>query len=141
MEINDLLNSANKKDIKKLIALLQVIADLGDDSEDTVENKEEIRTSEPTKNYKNTKSESKGKNKKSQNDFNNKFLLMPEKDMHKEDSAIDKKLNVHPPVLRAREFEPVEVTCRVCHRTESVHPSLVDSLSRYKCNNCSKNPG
>jgi transposase-like protein len=62
--------------------------------------------------------------------------------MHKEDVAIDKKLAKFPPVSRARQFEMVEVKCRVCGRTETVSPSLVfEGLERYKCNNCSTSAG
>lgn len=137
MEINDLLKNTDTKDIKKLIALLQVLVDINDnDSEEEDEkskntnNTKSTRTSKPTK-----------KRNKKQAEFVNKFLDMPEKDMHKDDSGIDKKLNVHPPVARAREFDPIEVMCRVCHTTELVPPSLVESVSRYKCNKCAKNPG
>jgi hypothetical protein len=67
---------------------------------------------------------------------------MPELNMHKEDVAIDKKLAKFPPVSRARQFEMVDVKCRVCGRTETVSPSLVfEGLERYKCNNCSTSAG
>jgi transposase-like protein len=67
---------------------------------------------------------------------------MFEKNMHKEDVEIDKKLAKHPPSARSREFTPVEVTCRVCGKTEEVNPSLIyDAPNRYKCNKCSRTPG
>lgn len=70
--------------------------------------------------------------------FTNKFDSMPEMRMHKEDTAIDKKLIVQPPVPRARPFNLVNAICRVCGKKESVNPVLItDSLDRYKCNKCS----
>lgn len=71
----------------------------------------------------------------------NKFESMPEYKMHKEDVAIDKKLNVAPPSQRSRTYKPIDVRCRVCGRVESVSPSLVDSADRYKCNRCSASAG
>lgn len=71
----------------------------------------------------------------------NKFDTMPEARMHKEDTAIDKKLIVSPPTQRNRSYQPVKARCRVCGRVESVNPSLVDSADRYKCNRCSASAG
>lgn len=72
----------------------------------------------------------------------NKFLEMSEMSMHKSDALIDKKLNKFPPTPRSRPFELVTVKCRVCGKTEDVHPKLVlDSVDRYKCNNCSTAEG
>ena len=72
----------------------------------------------------------------------NKFLEMSEMSMHKSDALIDKKLNKFPPTPRSRPFELVTVKCRVCGKTEDVHPKLVlDSVDRYKCNNCSTSEG
>lgn len=72
----------------------------------------------------------------------NKFLEMSEMNMHKNDSEIDKKLSKFPPTPRSRPFELVTVTCRVCGKSEDVHPKLVlDSVDRYKCNSCSTSQG
>lgn len=73
----------------------------------------------------------------------NKFLDMPEKNMHKDDIAVDKALCKHPPVARAREFTPVKAKCRVCGKEEMVNPALVYDLrdNRYKCNRCSTSSG
>jgi len=69
---------------------------------------------------------------------NNKFDSMMEKRMHMEDIEIDKKLIVQPPVPRARPFNLVTATCRVCGKKETVNPVLItDSIDRYKCNKCS----
>lgn len=72
----------------------------------------------------------------------NKFDDMPERRMHKEDIAIDKKLATQPPVPRARKFTLVKVSCRVCGKKEEVNPVLItDSIDRYKCNRCSGTAG
>lgn len=141
MEINDILKNTNTKDLKKLIALLQVLADLNDDESE----EEEVVDTKPkqkiTESKRPTQSKVPGRKSKKEPEFINKFLDMPEKNMHKDDAGIDKKLNVHPPVARARDFDPIQVVCRVCNKTEMIPPSLVESASRYKCNNCAKNPG
>jgi hypothetical protein len=73
--------------------------------------------------------------------FNN-FEKMNEFKMHKDDRNIDKKLAKHPPVARTRDFEPMQVTCRICGKKEIVSPSLVyEGAARYKCNNCSTQAG
>lgn len=72
----------------------------------------------------------------------NKFNSMPEKNLHKEDTIIDKKLRTQPPVVRARKFDMVKVVCRVCGRREEVSPGLIqDSVDRYKCNKCCTSAG
>lgn len=71
----------------------------------------------------------------------NKFLSMPERNMHKADVEIDKKLSKQPPSPRTRTFEPVEVRCRACGKTEEVNPAILDSVDRYKCNKCSTMAG
>lgn len=138
MEINDILKNTNTKDLKKLITLLQVLVDLNDEDES---NEKENETKTTTKKLTKAKTSNTTRKNKKQPEFVNKFLDMPEKDMHKDDAGIDKKLSVHPPVVRARDFDPIQVVCRVCNKTEMIPPSLVESVSRYKCNNCAKNPG
>lgn len=72
----------------------------------------------------------------------NKFLDMPEKNMHKSDSAIDKKLCINPPTPRSRKFIPISVVCRVCGKSEKVNPAIVpEPKDRYKCNKCSATSG
>ena len=52
-----------------------------------------------------------------------------------EDSEIDKKLAVKPPVERTRKaFKKVSVVCVSCKKTLKIHPSL--SRDGYKCDNC-----
>lgn len=115
------LNINNPDQIKALIHILQNMLP-----------KEEIEESKPNKIKTKTRS---SKQEKS----NNKFLDMPERNMHKSDSAIDKKLSINPPTPRTRKFEPITVKCRVCGKSEKVSPRmLADSDSdRYKCNKCS----
>lgn len=75
--------------------------------------------------------------------FVNKFDKMIEKNMHKEDTLIDKKLQVHPPVARVRTFNPISVKCRVCGKEENISPQAFPGKEpeRYKCNKCCGSPG
>jgi hypothetical protein len=73
--------------------------------------------------------------------FNNKFENMSEFNMHKQDSAIDKKIIKPPPSIRNRKFNYVQVKCRVCGKQEKVPATLVESIERYKCNKCSIGEG
>lgn len=114
--------------IKQLISLLQQMLpkDNTDDSDDD--------NSESPIKTKTTKSNKSG--------HKNKFLEMAEKDMHKGDRAIDKKLAINPPTPRSRKFKAVDVVCRDCGKREKVNPAILpDSAERYKCNRCSSSPG
>jgi hypothetical protein len=124
MDLSEL--SKNPDQLKQLISLLQNM--LPSDDTDTEEESSPIKTKSSRK-------------PKSQTQSSNKFLTMPEMNMHKEDSEIDKKLSKHPPVARGREFEPITVKCRICGKEETLSPSLVESPSRYKCNKCSSSAG
>lgn len=118
----------NPEQIKQIITMLQNLLPKNEPEEE-----EELNPKIKTK----TRSV-KSKTKKSKN----KFLDMPEKDMHKSDSAIDKLLNKQPPTPRTREFVPVDVRCRICGKTESVNPAIIpESVDRYKCNKCSGSAG
>lgn len=119
-------------DIKQLIAILQ--KGLTDsDPQDTIET---VRSDAKKKKA------AKKVRPKEQNRSTNKFDQMFEKNMHKEDIEIDRKLSQHPPSARSREFAPVDATCRVCGKTEQVNPALIyDAPNRYKCNKCSRTPG
>jgi len=67
----------------------------------------------------------------------NLFDKMPEKNEHKADIEIDKKLSVHPPSERSRDSDLVEVACRSCDKTEEVSASLIpQEVERYICNRC-----
>lgn len=128
----------NNDDIKQLINILQ--RGLIEDSEPE-EKQSQVIHSKPNK-----KSVSRQrKNKKVANESNNsynRFDDMPEKNMHKDDTKIDQVLSQYSPTQRSREFNFIDVVCRVCGRKDSINPALVyDSGSRYKCNKCSKIPG
>lgn len=72
----------------------------------------------------------------------NKFEQMAERNMHREDVEIDKKLAKYDPTPRSRQFNMIEVTCRVCGKKESINPVLLaDSPDRHKCNTCSGSAG
>ncbi len=126
------LNFNNPEQIKQLISLLQQM--LPSDDNKTKDDEEDDSSFESPIRTKSTRSNN--KNRK------NKFLDMQEKNMHKEDIAIDKKLATSSPTPRNREFTPVEVKCRSCGKKEKVSPAIVpDSIDRYKCNNCSTTAG
>lgn len=124
------LDISDPEKIKQLIQVLQSLLpqnNSGDSEED-----EQIESKIKTKTVRS------GKKNKSKN----KFLTMPEKDMHKSDTAIDKLLNKAPPTPRNRPYEAIEVVCRVCHKKEMVSPAVVpESIDRYKCNKCSGSAG
>lgn len=135
MDPKEVLN--NPENVKLLINLLQSLLP---NENATVE---ETSKAQPlsTKKAK-LKTKSRQRRKSDDDQFENKFANMPEFSMHKEDTSVDKKLAKHPPVSRMREFEPVEVTCRLCGKTEVVNPGLVfEGAARYKCNNCSTQAG
>jgi len=129
MDLNEL--GKNPEQIKQLIGLLQQL--LPDhNTEESSENTEEFS---PVMRTKGQKSRSKTKH-------TNKFLSMREKDMHKDDTKIDKLLCQSGPVARTRDFSMIKVTCRVCGKTEEINPSLLfEAANRYKCNNCSTSAG
>jgi hypothetical protein len=130
MDLNDL--TQNPEQLKQFIALLQGLLPKNDQNNPPDKTEEDFVSPVRTKNPK----------RDSKKQRPNKFLDMPEKDMHKDDSVIDKLLMKHPPVARSREFEPISVKCRVCGKAEEINPALLsDSPTRYKCNNCSTSAG
>lgn len=138
-----MLDSMNEEQIKNMIALLQTMLSSKSVENKTTEFTREIETETEIKKKKKTKQENIPNKKKNKHGYqlsknDNKFLLMPEADMHKGDSRIDSLLSKHPPVSRSRKFEYVNVKCRLCGKEENVSPGiLTDSPSRYKCNKCS----
>ena len=67
----------------------------------------------------------------------NLFDKMPEKNHHKEDVEIDKKLAVQPPSNRSRKLSLIDVRCRACDKTEAISASLIpQEIERYICNRC-----
>ena len=147
MDPNELLKDPEQ--IKALISLLQGLVDQSSPKQDEEEEPENNRVapSKPGSTIK-TKGRQKAganntiKSKKLQPKNTNQFEKMAEFRMHKDDCAIDKKLCSNPPVARMRDFEFVDVVCRVCGKKESIAPALLfDVPSRYKCNNCSTQSG
>ena len=137
MDLNDLKN--NPDQIKSLIAILSSL--LPDESNNEVENT-------PVKTKRSTKTKTPPRNKdikthktKAKANGNNIFDSMIEKQSHKEDSIIDKKLNRYPPTERNRQFEYVTVQCRCCGKKEKVNPGLLTEKDRYKCNKCAISAG
>ena len=137
MGIEDILKGSNPNEIKKLIALLQSMVDTAGTSGDhsTEQDADEDESSSTMK------TRSRKLNSKGKKPFKNKFLNMSEKNMHKEDIEFDKKVAKHSPVPRNRTFERIKITCRVCGKSENVAPALVESIQRYKCNQCSTQAG
>jgi hypothetical protein len=132
--IKDLLK--NPEQIKQMIVLLSALLestsqeDVSDDETDT---KAETPAQKPT--IPRTQ-----KTKKIQRE--NKFLSMPEVNMHKEDPDLAQKLYKQPPVARSRKLQMVNVRCRVCGKEEKVQASLLyGGVERFKCNKCSATPG
>jgi hypothetical protein len=120
------LNLNNPEQIKQLIAALQMLLPKGEAEEEPMQDSK-IRTKT-----------SRSTNKVGKNLFSD----MPEKNMHKADIEIDKKLNVHPPTVRNRKFQFVDVVCRTCGKKEKVSPAIVpESVDRYRCNKCSSSAG
>lgn len=123
------LNLSNPEQIQQLISALQALLP----KEQTDSNIKKTKNSIKTK---------KSKSAKQVDDCENKFLLMPEMNMHKSDTKIDKKLCQQPPTPRNRPFKHIDVTCRTCGKKEKVNPKILpESADRYKCNNCSTNAG
>lgn len=120
----------NNDDIKQLIAILQrgLTQDETDPDHVTTEKKTKAR-----------KKSAETKPKKPVRI--NMFDQMAESRMHKEDVAIDKKLNKSPPTPRRDEFKPLKLVCRVCGKTDAVDPSIIESADRYKCNKCAISAG
>jgi hypothetical protein len=135
MDLNDILK--DPKQIQQLIKTLQALV-----PGDTKDSASEEAEDEPEE-FNNKMIKTKTTKRKRSSSDTNKFLKMAEKNLHKEDAKIDKLLSVSPPVARMREFEMIDVTCRVCGKKETISPGLLisDSPSRYKCNTCSTSAG
>lgn len=119
----------NNDDIKQLIAILQRGL-----SDGTTEEAPVVKTKTPKK----TKKESGTRSKQQRVNY---FDSMKEKELHKEDILIDKKLIKNPPTPRRDKFEPLKIRCRVCGQTEAVDPSMIDTADRFKCNKCAITAG
>lgn len=119
-----------KEDIMALIAILQ--KGLTDDEEPA---------KKTSKSPKRSSAKTPAKNKKAESS-SNLFDQMSEKDMHKKDTEIDKKLwGAKAPTQRRKDSGLTEATCRVCNKTEKVSAVLLEGKDRYKCNKCSTSGG
>lgn len=126
----------NKKEtIEQIVDLLRSLVD-----EEDVQEKPKTSTKKKTAKKKTTRRKS-TKPKVDSKESTNKFLSMPEMNMFKEDTAIDKKLQVVDPCPRTRNFNTISVTCRMCGKREQVNPVLVSEKTRYKCNACASSGG
>lgn len=125
------LNLSNAEQIQQLINALQALLP-----------NNEPNNKKPPKNKNNIKTKKTRSDKKNNDDQENKFLSMPEMNMHKSDTKIDKKLSQQPPTPRNRPFKYLDVTCRSCGKKDKVNPKILpESADRYKCNKCSTNAG
>lgn len=125
------LNLSNAEQIQQLINALQALLP-----------NNEPNNKKPPKNKNNIKTKKTRSDKKNNDDQENKFLSMPEMNMHKSDTKIDKKLSQQPPTPRNRPFKYIDVTCRSCGKKDKVNPKILpESADRYKCNKCSTNAG
>jgi hypothetical protein len=125
------LNLGDPEQIKQLIAVLQNLLPKDQNTQPSTNDEPKV----PDHNIKT-------KTRKLKAEHYNKFDDMAESSMHKSDSLIDKKLSVHPPSPRTRQFETVDVKCRSCGKDEKINPVLLpDSTDRYKCNKCSTMAG
>lgn len=121
--------SSKKETVEQIYKLLMSLVDVED---------EVVETEQPKKN---NKQKAAPRSKKTKAVSTNKFDNMPERNMFKEDTAIDKKLRVIDPCPRTRSFNTIEVVCRVCGKKENLNPVLVNEPTRYKCNGCSRSGG
>jgi len=118
-------DSMSPKQIKQMIAMLKQMLPEDNDEEPVKEKPKPIRTVD-----------------RKPRQTENKFDQMMEAHLHKEDIAIDQKLKKFDPTPRIRAFDPLKVTCRVCGKSDTINPALLqDSPERYKCNNCARSAG
>lgn len=126
-------------DMKALIGILQKLVSQTDNQQTEDDDADRIHSAKPTKIKPKNKLKS---NKSQQTQHTNIFTDMPEMNMHKDDIALDKKLQKFPPTPRRRPSVMVDVKCRVCGREETISSKILpESANRYKCNDCSKSGG
>lgn len=71
----------------------------------------------------------------------NLFESMDAMHEHKDDTEIDKMLNVTPPTKRGRKPNLVQVSCSSCGNVDSVSPIMITDSGRYTCNTCQTRGG
>ena len=132
---------SNKKEtIEQIVDLLRSLVDDEPEKEE-VETKPKRRTTKKKASNKKSTTARTKKITQSKATSTNKFDSMPERNMFRDDVAIDRKLSVQPPSPRTRTYSTIAVTCRSCGKREEVNPGLVHDATRYKCNTCSQSGG
>lgn len=127
--------------IQQMISLLQSMLEVSQSSTPSEDISEHETIDKPVHTIK-TESHKIPQKTDQKNKSSNKFDVMMESRMHKEDTKIDKLLCVHEPTPRLREFTPIRVVCRVCGKQETINPMLLtDTAERYKCNKCARSAG
>lgn len=136
MDLDSLKN--NPEQIKLLISVLSSLlpSETTEDKPQPKAKKKKQKAPEPT-----TNSAIRTARGKAQGSGSNKFDSMTERNLHKEDTLIDKKLSKFPPTERTRQFEYIQVQCRCCGKKEMANPGLLLEPDRYKCNKCSISAG
>ena len=71
----------------------------------------------------------------------NVFESMDAMHEHKDDTEIDKMLNVTPPTKRGRKPNLVQASCSSCGNVDSVSPIMITDSGRYTCNACQTRGG
>ena len=122
------MDNLSPKQIQQMISMLQQMLPEDDETEKT----EEAEVYNPIK----TKTSRGGRR-----NFENKFESMQERNMHKSDNEIDKKLTRFNPTPRRDPVDLIKIRCRICGKEEEVSPALVAEADRYKCNRCSISSG
>lgn len=131
---------SNKKEtIEQIVDLLRSLVDDEPETEEVKPAKKKAAKKKTTRKKSSTARTKKTATTKTTS--GNKFDSMPERNMFRDDVAIDKKLNVQPPSPRTRQYSTINVTCRSCGKAESLNPALVHDATRYKCNTCSQAGG
>jgi len=132
---------SNKKEtIEQIVNLLRSLVDEEDTQENPKPATKKKKVAKKTTNKKITRRKT-STAKVDDKESTNKFLSMPEMHMFKDDTLIDKKLQVSDPCPRTRSFNTISVTCRMCGKSEQVNPVLVSEKTRYKCNVCASSGG
>jgi len=132
---------SNKKEtIEQIVNLLRSLVDEEDTQENPKPATKKKKIAKKTANKKTTRRKT-STAKVDDKESTNKFLSMPEMHMFKDDTLIDKKLQVSDPCPRTRSFNTISVTCRMCGKSEQVNPVLVSEKTRYKCNVCASSGG
>lgn len=142
MDLENLKN--NPEQIKLLISMLSSLLPEANEEPAPVKNPAPIRAKKPAKKQRTNNFDGttvKTKKSKSRSSGVNYFDSMPEKNAHKEDVEIDKKLSRYPPTTRREKVTMLQVQCRSCGKKEKVSPSMLLDQERYKCNKCSSSAG